>query len=110
MIENLEFFKTGEYDHASIYRRFAFCIFVAGFTLYLYIDDLNKLTVLRLAIPSVVKEVKSIHDENIQTQYEIERFESPIHLMELLKKPEFSHLHYPYVKDVVILTPKVNPK
>lgn len=105
MIENLKIFKSSEYDHASIYRRFVFCIFVAGLTLYSYIDDLNKLTVLRLAIPAVVKEVKSIHDENIQAQYEIERFESPIHLMELLKKPEFSHLRYPYVKDIVILKP-----
>jgi len=90
-------------DHPWIYARIAFCIFVAGLTLYLYIDDLNKLTELRLAIPALVKEVKSIHDENIQIQYEIETFESPIHLMELLRKPEFSHLHYPYVKDVVKL-------
>jgi hypothetical protein len=90
-------------DHTSIYARIAFCIFIAGLTLYLYIDDLNKLTGLRLAIPAIVKEVKSIHDENIQIQYEIEMFESPIHLMELLRKPEFSHLHYPYVKDVIIL-------
>lgn len=94
-------------DLTWIYARIAFCIFVAGLTLYLYIDDLNKLTGLRLAIPALVKEVKSIHDENIQIQYEIETFESPIHLMELLRKPEFSHLRYPYVKDVVILeTPK----
>lgn len=92
-------------DLTWIYARIAFCIFVAGLTLYLYIDDLNKLTGLRLAIPALVKEVKSIHDENIQIQYEIETFESPIHLMELLRKPEFSHLHYPYVKDVVILEP-----
>jgi hypothetical protein len=90
-------------DHTSIYARIAFCIFIAGLTLYLYINDLNKLTGLRLAIPAIVKEVKSIHDENIQIQYDIEMFESPIHLMELLRKPEFSHLHYPYVKDVVIL-------
>lgn len=88
---------------AFIYVRFAFCIFIAGLTLYLYIDDLNKLTGLRLAIPALIKEVKSIHDENIQLQYEIERFESPIHLMELLRKPEFSHLSYPYVKDVHLL-------
>lgn len=91
------------YSSASIYVRITFCIFMAGLTLNLYINDLNKLTSLRLAIPALIKEVKSIHDENIQIQYEIERFESPIHLMELLRKPEFSHLHYPYVADVLIL-------
>lgn len=95
--------KPFNHDQSSIYVRFAFCIFVAGLTLYLYIDDLNKLTGLRLQIPALIKEVKAIHDENIQIQYEIESFESPIHLMELLKKPEFSHLHYPFLKDVVLI-------
>ena len=89
--------------HTFVYIRIAFCIFVAGLTLYLYINTLNELTALRLEIPSLDKLVKSIGDKNMQIEYEIERFESPIHLMELLKKPEFSHLHYPYVKDVVIL-------
>lgn len=86
-----------------IYIRIAFCIFIAGVTLFFYIDRQNELTEIRLAIPALAKEVKSIQEENIRLRYEIERFESPIHLMELLRKPEFSHLHYPYVKDVLIL-------
>ncbi|HRD55843.1 MAG TPA: hypothetical protein PLC42_05540 [Parachlamydiaceae bacterium] len=93
-------FKT---SYASIYARIAFCILAAGVFLYLYISELNQLTSLRLLIPSLLKEVKDIYDENTEIRYEMERFESPIHLMELLQKPEFGHLHYPYVKDVVIL-------
>jgi len=90
-------------NHTLLYLKITCCIFAAGLTLYLSIDALNELTILRLEIPSLAKLVKSINDENRQIEYEIERFESPIHLMELLKKPEFSHLHYPYVKDVIIL-------
>lgn len=83
--------------------RFFICIFTAGGALFAFIDKQNELTELRLAIPALAKNVKSIQEENIQLKYEIERFESPIHLMELMRKPEFSHLKYPYLKDEIFL-------
>ena len=83
--------------------RIFICIVVAGLTLYFYIDKQNELVELRLAIPTLDKEVKAALEENTRLQYEIDRFESPIHLMELARKPEFSHLKYPYTKDIVIL-------
>jgi hypothetical protein len=79
------------------------CIFFAGLTLYKYIDKLNELTELKLSIPVLAKEVKEINEKNLELQYEIERFESPIHLMELARKPEFGHLKYPAINDVIIL-------
>lgn len=85
------------------YLRVFFCILLVGITLYAYIDKQNDLTELRLAIPALAKEVKSIQDENNRLQYEIDYFESPIHLMELLRKPEFGHLKYPYDPDVIVL-------
>ncbi len=84
------------------------CIFAVGITLYATIDKNNDLTAIQLAIPELEKEVKTLHLENERLQYEIEQFESPIHLMELLRKPEFSHLKYPYVRDVIHL-PKEQP-
>ncbi|CCB86912.1 MULTISPECIES: hypothetical protein [Parachlamydia] len=79
------------------------CISCAAFTLYGLIDRQNELTELRLAIPSLKKEVERIEKDNIRLSYEIDRFESPIHLMELQRKPEFGHLHYPYKNDIVVL-------
>jgi cell division protein FtsL len=79
------------------------CIFVAGLTFYAYIDKQNELVELRMAIPSLAKEVKTLEEENTRLKYEIERFESPIHLMELARKPEFSHLKYPYNHEILIL-------
>jgi hypothetical protein len=75
----------------------------AGLTLFAYIEKQNELTELRLAIPTVAKEVKSLQQENIRLTYEIEHFESPIHLMELMRKPEFSHLKYPFLSDELFL-------
>lgn len=82
------------------------CILIAGFMLYFYIDKLNELTELRLAIPALAKEVKQIQEANIRLRYEIDQFESPIHLMELARKPEFSHLKYPHLDDEIILSEK----
>ncbi len=82
------------------------CIASAGLFLYAFIDKQNELTELRLAIPALSKDVKAIQDENVRLQYEVDRFESPIHLMELSRKPEFGHLRYPYIRDVLILAEK----
>ncbi|MBS4168840.1 hypothetical protein [Parachlamydia sp. AcF125] len=79
------------------------CISCAAFTLYSLIDHQNELTEIRLAIPTLKKEVERIEKENIRLSYEIDRFESPIHLMELQRKPEFGHLHYPYKDDIIVL-------
>ena len=85
------------------------CIIGAGLLLFAYIDRQNELTELRLQFPHLAKEVKGIQEENIRLQYEIDRFESPIHLMELSRKPEFGHLKHPYLPDVIILEePKPN--
>jgi hypothetical protein len=83
--------------------RLFICILAAGLTLFAYIEKQNGLTELRLAIPALAKEVKNLHEENKRLTYEIRHFESPIHLMELMRKPEFSHLKYPMLPEVVFL-------
>lgn len=79
------------------------CIFAAWLTLYFFIAKQNELTELRLAIPLLSKEAKALQEENRRLKYEIEQFESPVHLMELARKPEFSHLKYPKLDEIVIL-------
>lgn len=79
------------------------CIFLMSLALYFTIDKQNGLTELRLAIPAVEKQVRQLQKENIQLQYEVERFENPLYLLELLRKPEFSHLHFPLENEVVVV-------
>lgn len=92
----------------GLFVRLFLCIFFAGLTLYKYIDKWNELTELRLAIPVITKELKEIQEKNLELEYEIERFESPIHLMELARKPEFGHLKYPAITDVMIISQKTD--
>lgn len=90
-----------------IFRIF-FCIFITGLTLLSYIEKQNELTELRLAIPLLTKEVKSLQEKNTQLAFEIGLLENPIHLMELMRKPEFKHLKYPFLPDEVFL-PQADP-
>lgn len=89
----------------ALLLRIFLCIFVACMLLYRYVDRQNQLTVLRLEIPPLVKEVKKSQEENSRLEYDIDRFESPIHLMELARQPEYGHLTHPYLHDVIILPP-----
>lgn len=83
--------------------RIFICIATAGGMLFAYIEKQNDLTELRLAIPVLAKEVREIQEKNISLSYEIERSESPILLMEVMRKPEYSHLRYPYFNEQIIL-------
>lgn len=83
------------------------CILVTGISIYLYIDHQNDLTQLKIALPSLAKEVKTLHEENERLQYQIDQFENPLHLIELSRQPEFGHLKYPS-SDKIIVLPTAN--
>ena len=87
---------------ARIIRLFA-CLFAFSLCLYAYMDKQNELTEMRIALPVLNKKVKALQEENIRLQYEVDRFKSPAHLMELARHPEFGYLKYPLLKDVVML-------
>ena len=79
------------------------CIIVLGICLYSYVNKQNSLTKLKLFLPEIQKQIAEIKEENERLKYEIDHFESPAHLMELARHPEFSHLKHPFVKDILTL-------
>jgi hypothetical protein len=87
----------------AVLTRLFLCIVITGVSLYAYIYKQNELTELRMAIPSLAKEVRSIQEENHRLKYDIDQFESPIHLLELMRMPEFGSLKFGYNQDVLIL-------
>jgi hypothetical protein len=96
-------------QHRQIVIQILICLFAAMFTIYAYIEKQNSLTELRLMIPVVGKEVRRLTEENIRLRYEIEQFESPVHLMELARKPEFGHLKYPSLDEILEIKDSENP-
>ena len=87
----------------KVFFQIFLCIVILGYSLYFYIDHRNDVTELRLEIPALAKEVRDIQEENQRLQYEIDRFESPLHLIELLRKPEFSYLKYPHSNEILVI-------
>ena len=81
--------------------RLVVCIISAGITLYLLTSKQNALIELQIAIPAVKKEVNQLREENNRIQFEIDQFENPIALLELSKKPEYSHLKFPNNDQVI---------
>ncbi|MBY0528955.1 MAG: hypothetical protein K2P51_02060 [Rhabdochlamydiaceae bacterium] len=88
----------------GIATRILLCIAVFSFCLYSYLDQQNAVTRLRLEIPVVAKQLKDLREENTRLQFEIDLFESPQHLMELMALQEFSHLKHPMAKDVMLVS------
>lgn len=87
--------------YKTILCRIFICIFIFSVFIYLYTDQQNQLTKLRIRVPALAKEIKVIREENKHLKYEIEQFESPEHLLKLARRSEFSHLKQPLVKEIL---------
>lgn len=83
--------------------RIFLCIIIFVWCLYSYVNRHNTLTKLQLEIPKQQKELGAIEEQNKRLQYEIDKFENPVHLMELAQRPEFGHLKHPLVKDIIVI-------
>ena len=80
--------------------RVFFCIFIFGFFLYRYIDHQNAHTLLSIEVPLIEKQLERLEEDNMALFYQIEQFESPQHLLEMARRPEYKHLRYPYNEEV----------
>jgi hypothetical protein len=76
---------------------------ILGIGLFAYIEKSNHVTRLRITVPQLSKKLKSIEEENARLLFTIEQFENPVHLMQLARKPEFSHLKYPINTEVIFI-------
>lgn len=87
----------------GIFIRLFLCVFVLGMFLYAFISKQNQITQLRLQIPIAGRALQEIQEENTRLQFEIDQFENPMHLMELSRRPEFSHLKHPFANEIITI-------
>ncbi|MDR3624959.1 MAG: hypothetical protein P4L16_07470 [Chlamydiales bacterium] len=85
-----------------IFTKILSVIVICGVFLFSYLNQHVELTKLRLRVPAVARELKMIQEENSHFQYEIDVFESPINLIELARKPEFSYLKHPRQDKIIV--------
>jgi len=89
--------------NVGIFTRVFLCILTLGICLYAYINKQNQITELRLHIPTLSQELQVIQQKNTRLQFEIDQFENPLHLMELARCPQFSHLKHPLVNEIITI-------
>lgn len=87
--------------------RVMICLVTLGLGSFLYVDKLNQQTALRFQIPSVEKDIEEISQKNIQLAYQLENFNNPQHLLELAKQPEYSHLKFPFMEEVMVISSEI---
>ena len=92
----------------SLLIRLLICVFVLGGFFFVYLEKMVEMTQLRLQIPAAARELHALKEDNTRLQYEVDRFENPVHLMELASKPEFGHLKFPKVNEIVRITEDVD--
>jgi len=77
------------------------CGIVFGLCLHSYLDHQNTLTKIKIQLPQLEKEIQLINEENCRLSYEVDRFENPTHLIEIVHRSEFSHLKHPILKEIL---------
>ncbi len=80
--------------------RFITCLIILGYFLYLYVDEHNKITRLRLKIPPLSAEVQELEEEKRRLLYQRAKLENPKLLMELLRNPQFGYLKKPLRENI----------
>lgn len=83
--------------------RLFICIMTLGSFLYMYVDKLNAQTELRIQIPALAKEIDQVNQDIVHLSFEMERFKNPAHLMHLAKQPEYSHLKFPVLEEIMVI-------
>ena len=75
---------------------------LAVFALYLYhiIHKQNAINYLSMQIPKLSKDLRSLEEDNLRLRFVIDSFESPDHLMQLVKLQEYRHLRHPSSHEV----------
>ncbi|MDP1608421.1 MAG: hypothetical protein Q8L98_03795 [Chlamydiales bacterium] len=81
--------------------KLGFCLLTSGSCLYSYFDKQNELTQMKIRLPQLEKEIHVIREESRRLHYQVDQFESPSHLMELARSPEFSHLKHPLLREIL---------
>lgn len=81
--------------------RVGVCLSVAGCCLFSYLEKQNELTHLKIRLPELEKEIAQVREESRRLRYEIDQFENPAHLIEMVHRPEFSHLKHPLLREIL---------
>jgi cell division protein FtsL len=85
----------------NVLVRLGICVGVFGALLFVYLEKQNELTHLKIELPKIERLIVELREEKERLRYEIDQFENPTRLIELAHRPEFGHLKYPLLKEIL---------
>lgn len=68
------------------------CVISFSVALCAYLHARNDVTKLMIQLPRLSKELNLVEEQNTILQFEVEKFENPAFLLNLLKTTEYAHL------------------
>ncbi|MDN3507686.1 MAG: hypothetical protein P0S94_02060 [Simkaniaceae bacterium] len=83
--------------------RFFICLVTVAMTLFAYLEKQNTITTLAMQIPEKERALKNMQEEITHLRYQIEQFESPEHLLSLVRTNAYSHLKHASTDEVAAL-------
>lgn len=86
-----------------IFVKTVFCALVFSLCFYSYLVKQNEVTELRIELPKIKKELEKLQAIHMGLQFQIEKFEHPSHLLELLAQKNYSHLKLPISSEIMKL-------
>ena len=81
--------------------RLGFCVVVFGWGLFSYLNTQTELASLKVQLPELEKRLGTLQEENRRMLCEIEGFENPTRLIELVHRPEFGYLKHPLLREIL---------
>ena len=81
--------------------RLGLCVTVFGCCLFSYLEKQNELTQIKIQLPELEKRLGLIQEESRRLRYEVDQFENPTSLIELVRRPEFGHLKHPLLREIL---------
>jgi hypothetical protein len=54
-----------------------------------------------MRLPKISKEIEAVREKSAHLHYQIECFENPEHLLTIAGRPEYAHLKFPFVEEVL---------
>lgn len=81
--------------------RIGVCVTLLGYCLFSYLEKQNELTQIKIQLPELEKRLGAIQEESRRLRYEIDQFENPTALIELVRRPEFGHLKHPLLREIL---------
>lgn len=68
------------------------CVVMLSFALCGYLNARNKVTKLMIKLPRAIEELTLVEEKNTILQFQVDKFENPTYLLNLLKTKEYAYL------------------